>query len=217
MFTLKLNQIEFQPGQRLIINDISWQDFTAILEELGEHRGARVSYFQGKLEIRQPLAIHEISKELIGDMIKLLMDELDMNYEPYGSSIFMYPDKLAGLEADASFYIQNAKKMIGKTDLNLLIDPPPDLVLEIDALSEVQLSAYLALGVPELWCYDEKDLQIFTLQSGNYVSVKNSPTFGNFTVIEEILKMMELSETEATSRIRKQFREWVRLQNVQHS
>jgi Uma2 family endonuclease len=43
--------------------------------------------------------------------------------------------------------------MVAKRRLNLAIDPPPDLSIEIDVTSFTQLKAYEALRVRELWCY----------------------------------------------------------------
>ncbi|MBD3562836.1 Uma2 family endonuclease, partial [Planktothrix sp. FACHB-1355] len=48
---LVLEQIIVQPGQQLLLKDISWQQFETILEELGESRAARLSYSDGWLEI----------------------------------------------------------------------------------------------------------------------------------------------------------------------
>ena len=39
MVTLQLRQLHVPPGQRLLIEDVTWADFEAIVEELGEHRG----------------------------------------------------------------------------------------------------------------------------------------------------------------------------------
>lgn len=86
--TLQLRQIDLQPGQCLTLREISWAEFEAILEELGEHRAARVAYYQGVLEIRMPSPEHEVDKELIGDMVKILLDELELDWEPYGSTTF---------------------------------------------------------------------------------------------------------------------------------
>jgi Putative restriction endonuclease len=115
-----------------------------------------------------------------------------------------------GLEPDDCFYIQNAPTMIGKERLNLSVDPPPDLAIKVDVTSKTQLSAYVALGVPELWCYKDGKLQIFVLGEGEYVEVENSPTFGNLPVIEGILQFLKLSETEGSSAARRAFRQWVR-------
>ena len=210
MVTLQLRQIDVQPGQCLILREISWAEFEAILEELGEHRGARVAYYQGVLEIRMPLPEHEKAKIIIGEFVKILLDELEIDWEPYGSTTFKRQEMFAGLEPDDCFYIQNAARMIGQNRLNLSVDPPPDLAIEIDVTSKTQLSAYEALGVPELWCYADSQLQIFLLREGEYVQVKNSPTFGDLPVVEGILQFLKLSEIEGASAARRAFRQWLR-------
>jgi Uma2 family endonuclease len=43
--------------------------------------------------------------------------------------------------------------MQGKRRVDLTIDPPPDLAIEVDVTSKTQLDAYLKLGVPELWIH----------------------------------------------------------------
>jgi Uma2 family endonuclease len=70
---LTLEQIIVQPGQQLLLKNISWQQFETILEELGEGRAARLSYSNGWLEIMVPLPEHEKDKEIIGDLVKILL------------------------------------------------------------------------------------------------------------------------------------------------
>ncbi len=210
VFTLKLRQIDVSPGQCLTLRQIDWSDFESILTELGERRAARIAYFQGVLEIRMPLPEHEINKELIGDMVKLLFDELELEWEPYGSTTFKRPEMAAGIEPDTSFYIQNARRMRGKRRLNLSVDPPPDLAIEVDVTSKTKISAYVALGVPEVWRYEEDKLQIFVLREGEYVQVETSPTFPNLPVVEGISQFLKLSETVGASAARRGFRQWVR-------
>ena len=62
---LELRQLKIKPGQQLLLEDVSWQQFENILVELGEHRAARVSYSHGSLEIMVPLPEHEKAKEII--------------------------------------------------------------------------------------------------------------------------------------------------------
>ncbi|MBO1346131.1 MAG: Uma2 family endonuclease [Hormoscilla sp. GUM202] len=60
-------------------------------------------------------------------------------------------------EPDSGFYIQNEPLMRNKKELDLTKDPPPDLVLEVDYTSSVDRQIiYAALGVPELWRYEEQ-------------------------------------------------------------
>ena len=73
-----LEKIVVKPGQQLLLQDISWQDFEEILAELGEHRSSRISYSKGILEIMVPLPEHEKDKEIIGDIVKILLDKLEL-------------------------------------------------------------------------------------------------------------------------------------------
>ena len=210
MVTLQLRQLSVPPGHRVLFHDVSWQEFEAILEELGEKRAARLAYSQGTLEIRVPLPEHEVNKETIGDMVKILLEELEMERECFGSTTFKREDMVAGIEPDNCFYIQNHARMIGRESLDLTVDPPPDLAIEVDVTSKTQVSAYEALGVPEIWRYENRKLQIYVLQAGKYVESQTSPTFPNFPVIEGISRFLEMSRTTGTSQALRAFRKWVR-------
>lgn len=212
MITFQLRQINVPQGQRVLIHDINWQEFEAILEELGEKRATRIAYSKGTLEIRMPLPEHGVNKEIIGDMVKILLNELDMDRECFGSTTFKRKDMAHGIEPDNCFYIQNHALMVGKTRIDLTIDPPPDLAIEIDVTSKTQLSAYEALKVPELWCYVDRKLQINVLRDGQYIQVETSPIFPDLSAIAGITKFVEMSRTVGTSPALRAFRQWVREQ-----
>ncbi len=53
-----------------LLRDISWEEFEAILEELGDRRSTRMAYCDGILEIMSPSPEHEYFKETLGDAIK---------------------------------------------------------------------------------------------------------------------------------------------------
>ncbi|MGB5593969.1 MAG: Uma2 family endonuclease, partial [Crocosphaera sp.] len=147
---LALEQIIFNPGQQLLLKELDWQKFETILSELGESRASRLSYSNGVLEIMVPLPEHEKDKEIIGDIIKILLDAQNINFEPLGSTTFKNESMNQAVEPDACFYIENYQAVIGKKRLNLEIDPPPDLVIEIDITSRTHLDNYRLLGVREL-------------------------------------------------------------------
>ncbi|NEP62197.1 MAG: Uma2 family endonuclease [Symploca sp. SIO2G7] len=209
MVTLQLQQLNIPPGQRIILTDVNWSKFEEILQELGEKRANRVAYSQNKLEIRMPLPEHEFDKEIIGDMVKILLEELEIERECYGSTTFKRQDMAAGIEPDNCFYIQNYRSMIGKRRLDLTVDPPPDLAIEIDVTSKTQLSAYEALGVPELWQFYQGSLKINVLQAGEYVESSFSPTFPNLPIIEGVSQFVQMSLTEGSSAALRAFRKWV--------
>jgi Uma2 family endonuclease len=210
MVTLQLDQLSVPPGQRIILTDVTWSKFEEILLELGEKRVSRVAYSQNNLEMRMPLPEHEFNKEIIGDMVKILLEELEIERECYGSTTFKNKDMAAGIEPDNCFYIQNYRLMIGKRRLDLTVDPPPDLAIEVDVTSKTQLSAYEALGVPELWQFAQGSLKINVLQAGEYVESDSSPTFPDFPIIEGIDRFVKMSLTEGSSAALRAFRKWVR-------
>lgn len=207
---LQLQQIELAPGQRIVLRDVPWRQFEDILAELGDRRGSRVAYFQGTLEIVAPLPKHEQTKVVISYLLTTLLDELDMDWEPLGSTTFKRQDMQAGIEPDDCFYIQNHARMIGKERIDLNVDPPPDLALEIDVTSKTQLSAYEALRVPEIWRYEQGQLQINVLREGRYIESQTSLTFPNFPVIEGISQFLAMSRTVGTRPALKAFRQWVK-------
>ncbi len=215
MVTLQLRQLSVPPGHRVILHDVSWQEFEAILEELGDHRATRLAYSHGTVEMRMPLPKHEKAKVIIGDLVKILLEELKIDCETFGSTTFKREDMAFGVEPDDSFYIQNHARMIGKERIDLTVDPPPDLAIEVDVTSKTQLDAYEALGVPELWRYENSKLQINILQDGKYIESEISSTFPNLPIVEVISWFVEQSRTLGRSPTLRAFREWVRKQITQ--
>ena len=117
-----------------------------------------------------------------------------------------------GVEPDDSFYIQNHAQMIAKERIDLTVDPPPDLAIEVDVTSKTQLDTYEALRVPELWRYENGKLQINILQDAKYIESEISSTFPNLPIVEEIPRFVEQSRTLGRSPTLRAFRQWVRKQ-----
>jgi Uma2 family endonuclease len=207
---LRISQIETLAGQSTVLHDIDWAQFEAILEDLGEKRITRIAYFKGVLEIEMPLPKHEKAKVLISYFIQLLLDEMEIDFEPFGSTTFKRIDKLAGLEPDDCFYIQHNVAMRGIRNLDMSIDPPPDLAIKVDVTSKTKLDVYLAIAVPELWVYTENILKIYILSNGDYIESQLSPTFGNIPIRDLIPQFIELSFKDGRSSAVREFRSWVK-------
>ena len=210
MVTLQLRQLNVPPGQHVLFHDVSWQAFEDILEDLGEHRAARIAYDNGTLEIMTPLPEHEDDKEIIGDLLKALLEELDIEFRTLGSTTFKNKALLKGIEPDQCFYIQHEAAIRGKKRLDLMVDPPPDLALEIDITSRTHINTYAALGVPELWRRSGGQIQIYVLQAGQYVEVEESPTFPKWSLRAMIPQYLEQSRVVGRNKTMKAFRQWVR-------
>lgn len=206
---VELEHCEILPGQKLLLRDVTWDEFEAIAEELGEHRGMRLAYACGVLEIMMPLPGHEWDKEIISDLIKALLEELDRDFGCLGSTTFKQPTT-HGIEPDQCFYISHERAIRGKERIDLTVDPPPDLALEVDLTSRTHTAIYAALGVPELWRFAHGQLHIVVLRGSEYVEVPESPTFPGLplcTVIPEYLAQSKIVGRNAALRA---FRQWVR-------
>jgi Uma2 family endonuclease len=211
---LELQQIIVHPGQQMLLKDISWQQLENILEEMGEKRAARISYSNGWLEIMVPLPEHEKDKEIVGDLVKILLEILNVDFEPFGSTTLKDERMRQAVEPDTSFYIQNQAAVIGKNRIDLNIDPPPDLAIEIDITSRTQFENYQILGVPELWRYKKQGLEIFLLQDGKYVKSPSSPNFPNIPIVDLVNEYVRQCLTIGRSQAIRNFRSWVQ-ENLQ--
>jgi Uma2 family endonuclease len=207
---VQLQQIVVSPGQQLLMTDVSWQMYEQLLEEFGEKRGSRINYSGGVLEIMVPLPEHEDDKVIIADLVKVLLEEVDIEFRSLGSTTFKSKTMNQGIEADDCFYIENEAAVRGKKRIDLTVDPPPDLALEIDITSRTRFDNYEVLGVGELWRFNGTQLEINVLRSSHYVQVNESPHFPAFPLSEVIPQYLERSKIEGRNKTIKAFRAWVR-------
>ncbi len=209
---LELNRWVIPPGHQALIKNVSWSELEEILEELGEARSSRISYSNGSLEIMTPLAEHESNKGFISDFVRIILEELGQEYRNLGSTTFKSEAMAQAVEADECFYIQNEAIVRGKKRIDLNIMPPPDLVIEIDITNRTRFNNYEILGVPELWRYDGKNLEINVLTSRKYTLSTQSLQFPQFPLKQGIPQYLEAGKTQGKMAIMNQFRHWVREQ-----
>lgn len=207
---VQLQQIIVPPGQQILMTDISWEMYEQILTAYENQSGSRINYNQGVLEIRVPLPEHEVDQVIISDLIKILLEELDQDFWSLGSTTFRSQKMQRGLEADDCFYIENETAIRGKKRIDLDVDPPPDLALEIDITARTRFDTYQMLEVKELWRFDGTGLEINVLEAGKYVQVEESPHFLGFPLQDVIPEYLERSKAEGRNKIMKAFRRWVR-------
>jgi Uma2 family endonuclease len=196
----------------VVLFDIRWPTFEAILSDLGDHRGSRIAYDRGTLEIMSPSREHEALKTLIGRMIEVFTLELGIKISSCGSTTLKSALEERGVEPDECYYVQNEAAVRGKHDLNLERDPPPDLVLEVDiSRSSVdRWGIYAALGAPELWTYGKEGLEVHLLApDGGYLPSASSKALPLLPPAEVTRFLAQRHTTDETSFVRS-FRDWVR-------
>ncbi len=206
---LEFSQLTLSPGSQLLVNHVNWLMFENILAELGETTAARLSYSNGLLEIMAPLPEHEVGKVVIGDLIKTILEALDINFWSLGSVTLKNKNITQAVEPDDCFYIEHEAIVRGKPRLDLSEDPPPDLAIEIDITSRTHFNNYEQLGVPELWRYDGKTLEIQVLQEGCYQVSKTSLHFPQLSLIEAIPYYVERSKVIGRNATMREFRRWL--------
>jgi Uma2 family endonuclease len=180
---------------RVLLTGVSWETFKALMADLGEDRACRIAYDGGLLEIRMPLIEHEEPKILIASFIETLADELEIEIRQLGALTLKREDLSRAIEPDTCFYIQNEARVRGKS-IELPNDPPPDLVLESDYTNSSlnKFTIYASLGVPELWRYRRKTLEVYQLVEGEYKLGDRSLAFP-FLPLTEVPNFIEQSPT----------------------
>jgi len=204
---IAIKTIALSPGSHLLIPDVTWEQYEALLEELGEERRVpRINYCDGILEIMAPLPAHERPHRIIADIVKALLGAQGRDWEDFGSTTFRKP-KRAGLEPDTCFYIQNAERVRTLLRMDMDIDPPPDLAIEADVTSKTTLDAYQTLQIPEVWLYDRGRLTIQLLQDGEYQESQESRVFPEIAVIDLIPQLVEQAFQNGTSTMLRNLRQ----------
>lgn len=198
------------PAQQITLTEISWEGYETILNLLGD-RPVRVTYNRGLLELMILSYAHERYKKLLARLVETLTEELNIPMEAGGSTTFKRQTLERGLEPDECFYIQNQALVRGKRSIDLNEDPPPDLVIEVEITHSTidRMDIYAALGVPELWRWDNGALQFWVLNQQHYQQVQQSATFPQLsaTDLEPFIALAD--QTDQTTLIRR-FRAWVR-------
>ncbi len=204
--------LQISPGEQQLMTNISWHQYEQLVEAYSATRKARINYSQGTLEIMVPLPEHEDDKVIISDLIKAILEELDIEFRSLGSTTFKHQQMAQALEADDCFYIENEAPIRGKKRLDLTEDPPPDLAIEIDITSRTRLNHYQMLGVRELWRFNGTLLEIYILQEKEYAQTQESPHFPGLPLREVIPQYLAQSKIEGRNKTMKAFRAWVKTQ-----
>jgi Uma2 family endonuclease len=179
------------PEQRVVLHNVSWETYEHILAEHSDCSSPRFTFDHGELEIVTLSPEHERYNRRIADLIGVLADEMDVEAEDLGSTTFKRQELERGFEPDSCFYVENIERVHGKDRIDLAVDPPPDLVVEVDITSPSisKLPIFAEFGVPEVWRFDGERLSILRLRRGNYQPADASEVFPGVSAaaIEQLL------------------------------
>jgi Uma2 family endonuclease len=157
---------------QVYLSDIDWDTYEK-LRASERNCNIRMTYDNGELELLSPSKLHERIAELLGVLIYVWTEELDIAMQGCGSMTFKRKDLKKGFEPDKCYYIQHEAVVRDREELNLLIDPPPDLAVEVDVSSSSagRMPLYAVIRVPEVWRWKDEAIQIYKLTpKGRYVA-----------------------------------------------
>ncbi len=94
-----------------------------------------------------------------------------------------------------------------------MVDPPPDLVIEIDIThpSLDKFPIFAAFGVPEVWRYDGMRVRFYTLIDGQYAEQTTSLIFPSL-IAAAVTELLEASKSMKRNLWLDRVREWARTQ-----
>jgi Uma2 family endonuclease len=156
---------------RIVLSGISWQMYEQ-LRENEENWHVHMAYDNGRLELMSPSPDHEGVTKLLARMIEAFMEETAVSHCSMRSTTWKRRELGKGCEADECYYILNHHRVRERRNIDLAVDPPPDLVVETEVSRSAvsKLRIYSALGVPEVWRWSNEGLTASSLGAdGEYV------------------------------------------------
>ncbi len=122
-------------GDSFLLNYVKWETYESLLKDFdAAGSNIRMTYDGERLEFRAPDFIHEHRQALVKRMVHNLTCELYISIRSGGSTTFRDRRRGCGLDPDECFWITHEEAIRRRDDaeLDLDIDPPADLVIDIE-------------------------------------------------------------------------------------
>lgn len=167
------------PERLVILDNVSWETYERLITEHGERCGTRFTFDEGVLQIMVVSSKHEMPNRTLATLVDVLAEEWSIDIQRLGSMTFKRKELLKGFEPDSCFYIQHADDVMGRAEIKLGVDPPPDLIIEVDITRESlnRFPIFAAVGIPEVWRFDGARVIFYRLESEAYIETSNSLAF----------------------------------------
>jgi Uma2 family endonuclease len=203
-----------RPDARLVLplRGVSYDFYSQVRREPA-NRLLRMTYHNGTLEIMSPQYRHEKSFRWIGLVSLAVTAVLGISCQGAGSTTFSRRGRRFregwGKEPDQSFYLASEAAIRGQEEIDLEVDPPPDLWIEVDnrGSSRGRMPLYAALRVPEIWRFRTRGPRLWfgQLDGDHYREIERSlalPMLTPQAALEALSLGSGLSESEWDVRLR---------------
>lgn len=206
LITVSENQLMLTPGNEVIFPHQTWKDYERLLN-LRQEKTLPKLYFNSKtqeIRLMSPLPSHGKRIDLLRDLVKIILRRKGKDWECFDPITLKIPNQ-AGLEPDTCFYIDNRQAILGKDKIDLTVDPPPDLAIEVDLTSLTDIRTYEIIKIPELWIYRQESLEIYLLEGNSYQNSEKSDLFPDINIKKVLPYYVELGWTQGASIALRQF------------
>ncbi|WP_435008725.1 Uma2 family endonuclease [Tundrisphaera lichenicola] len=153
--------------ERVVLRGVLWRTYLDLRHRSSNDR-LRMTYLDGTLILMSPQYIHDKSGWRLAMVVDWVTAALRIPCQGTATTTLSRegpgPRKGSGKEPDYGFYFgENEPRMRTKEQIDLNVDPPPDLAIEVDnkADSSKTLPIYARLGVPEVWRYQVKSKSLW--------------------------------------------------------
>lgn len=186
------------PSGAVVRLPATWQEYQILCQQRGDSSIPRIKYRNEEVLLMSPLPKHGRDAHLIANVITTLLDHTGCEYDAFTPVTMELPQQ-SGIEPDYCFYIDNWEAVSGKERINWSIDPPPDLVLEIDVISYCDVNDYLPYRVPEVWLFRKKQLSVYQLLFTEYQLQAQSNYFPQINLQDIIARCLQITYERNTS------------------
>lgn len=204
--------------KRISLNQIDWPQFEALLQDLGNQRSTRITYYQGKLQMFDPHPHHDRIARLLDSLLLALADEAGDDLFSLGAQLLKHPAMGIAIQPDMAYYLARRTRPSDRAELDLQQVPAPDLVIDIqlEKASPKRLGLLAGLGVPEIWQYVtslrenevlQGELRLLQLQDSEYVVASRSQLY-DFLPAEYIHSFIQQSDTIGLPQALTELRSW---------
>jgi Uma2 family endonuclease len=206
LITLNENTLSLSPGSQVIFPHQTWEDYERLLSLRLQKTYPKLCFNRKTQEIRlmSPLPSHGKRINLLSDLVKIILRRQGKDWECFDPITLKIPGE-AGVEPDTCFYIDNREAILGKERIDLTVDPPPDLAIEVDFTSLTDVAAYQLLKIPELWVYRREELKIYLFREDGYQESENSRLFPDINIKKLFPYYVELGWNQGSSLALRQF------------
>ncbi|GAP95921.1 Uma2 family endonuclease [Leptolyngbya sp. NIES-2104] len=177
--------------QRIVHHGRTWRQFKLIQEGFENSPGVRLSFYAETIEILMPGQPHETFASIIGCLLMIYLAHRGVAFVPT-RSMTQEKEGVASVQADESYCIGKVK-------------PIADLSIEVVFTSGglEKLPRYQALGVPEVWFWEDGTLRLNHLRNDGYERIDRSELPGLEELDIDFLKRCILmAETDTGEAIR---------------